>query len=161
MSRRNERVENPPQQTVKLPVPRTTSVSGKGAASPTVRQGELFEVVILSEPRQREKTTRVAEAVREGGLDECAVARAYTKLLQKLLESAEGNSNDKLTLDVLKELGEYWNRRVRRTRGRALKVTRRRWCSWCMTFRGRHARPLPGWAQNSNREKAQPGFRSI
>jgi hypothetical protein len=105
LSRRNERVENPPQQTVKLPVPRTTSVSGKRAASPTVRQGELFEVVILSEPRQREKTTRVAEAVREGGLDECAVARAYTKLLQKLLESAEGNSNDKLTLDVLKELG--------------------------------------------------------
>jgi hypothetical protein len=105
LSRRNERVEKPPQQPVNVPVPRTTNDSGKRAAIQTVRQGELFEVVILSEPRQREKTTRVAEAMREGGLDECALARAYTKLLQKLLESAEGNSNDKLTLDVLKELG--------------------------------------------------------
>lgn len=105
LSRRNERVENPPPQTVKVPVPQATNDSGKRAASPTVRHGEVFEVVILSEPRQREKTTRVGEALREFGLDEGALARTYTKLLQKLLESAEGNSNDKLTLEVLKELG--------------------------------------------------------
>jgi hypothetical protein len=43
--------------------------------------------------------------MREGGLNEGALARAYIKLLQKLLESAEGNANDKLTLDVLKEVG--------------------------------------------------------
>jgi hypothetical protein len=86
-------------------VPRTASDTSKRAASPTVKQGELFETAILSESRQREKTTRLAEALREGGLDEGAVARAYTKLLQKLLESAEANGNDKLTLDVLKELG--------------------------------------------------------
>jgi hypothetical protein len=86
-------------------VSRTLKDAPKRAARPTVQQGELFEAAILSKPRQREKTTRVGEAMREGGLDEGALARAYTKLLQKLLESVEGNSNDKLTLDVLKEIG--------------------------------------------------------
>ena len=103
MSRRNERVVRPPRDA------RQVSLKVKGSAKrdsrPTVQQGELFETVILSKPRQREKTTRVGEAMREGGLDEGALARAYTKLLQKLLESAEGNANDKLTLDVLKEVG--------------------------------------------------------
>jgi hypothetical protein len=103
LSRRSEYAEKRPQETEKIP--RTTNDSSKRAVSPTVKQGELFETAILSESRQPEKTTRVADAMREGGLDERALARAYTKLLQKLLESAEGNVNDKLTLDVLKELG--------------------------------------------------------
>ena len=103
MSRRNERVVRPRQAAGQ--VSRKVKDSAKRDARPTVQQGELFEAVILSKPRQREKTTRVAEAMREGGLDEGALARAYIKLLQKLLESAEGNANDKLTLDVLKEVG--------------------------------------------------------
>jgi hypothetical protein len=103
LSRRNERVVRPRQAAGQ--VSRKVKDSAKRDARPTVQQGELFEAVILSKPRQREKTTRVGEAMREGGLDEGALARAYTKLLQKLLESAEGNANDKLTLDVLKEVG--------------------------------------------------------
>ena len=103
MSRRNERVVRPRQAAGQ--VSRKVKDSAKRDARPTVQQGELFEAVILSKPRQREKTTRVGEAMREGGLDEGALARAYIKLLQKLLESAEGNANDKLTLDVLKEVG--------------------------------------------------------
>ena len=103
MSRRNERVVRPRQAAGQ--VSRKVKDSAKREARPTVQQGELFEAVILSKPRQREKTTRVGEAMREGGLDEGALARAYIKLLQKLLESAEGNANDKLTLDVLKEVG--------------------------------------------------------
>jgi hypothetical protein len=103
LSRRNERVVRPPQAAGQ--VSRKVKGSAKRDARPTVQQGELFEAVILSKPRQREKTTRVGEAMREGGLDEGALARAYIKLLQKLLESAEGNANDKLTLDVLKEVG--------------------------------------------------------
>jgi hypothetical protein len=103
LSRRNERVVRPRQAAGQ--VSRKVKDSAKRDARPTVQQGELFEAVILSKPRQREKTTRVAEAMREGGLDEGALARAYIKLLQKLLESAEGNANDKLTLDVLKEVG--------------------------------------------------------
>jgi len=105
LSKRNERVVRPPQDAGQ--VSRMVKDSAKREASPTVQQGELFEAVILSKPRQREKTTRVAEAMREGGLDEGALARAYSKLLKKLLESAEGNANDKLTLDVLKEVGRY------------------------------------------------------
>ena len=103
MSKRNERVVRPPRDARQ--VSRMVKDAAKCEARPTVQQGELFETVILSKPRQREKTTRVGEAMREGGLDEGALARAYTKLLQKLLESAEGNANDKLTLDVLKEVG--------------------------------------------------------
>jgi len=103
LSRRNERVVRPSQAAGQ--VSRKVKDSAKREARPTVQQGELFEAVILSKPRQREKTTRVGEAMREGGLDEGALARAYIKLLQKLLESAEGNANDKLTLDVLKEVG--------------------------------------------------------
>ena len=103
MSRRNERVVRPRQAAGQ--VSRKVKDSAKRDARPTVQQGELFEAVILSKPRQRERTTRVGEAMREGGLDEGALARAYIKLLQKLLESAEGNANDKLTLDVLKEVG--------------------------------------------------------
>jgi hypothetical protein len=103
LSRRNERVVRPRQAAGQ--VSRKVKDSAKRDARPTVQQGELFEAVILSKPRQREKTTRVGEAMREGGLDEGALARAYIKLLQKLLESAEGNANDKLTLDVLKEVG--------------------------------------------------------
>ena len=103
MSRRNERVVRPPRDARQ--VSRKVKGSAKRDSRPTVQQGELFETVILSKPRQREKTTRVGEAMREGGLDEGALARAYIKLLQKLLEGAEGNANDKLTLDVLKEVG--------------------------------------------------------
>src|ERR1700678_1877429 len=103
LSRRNDRVVRPPQAAGQAS--RKVKGSARREARPTVQQGELFEAVILSKARQREKTTRVAEAMREGGLDEAALARAYTTLLQKLLESAEGNANDKLTLDVLKEVG--------------------------------------------------------
>jgi ribosomal protein L22 len=93
LSKRNERVVRPPRDARQ--VSRKVKGSAKREARPTVQQGELFEAVILSKPRQREKTTRVGEAMREGGLDEGALARAYIKLLQKLLESAEGNANDK------------------------------------------------------------------
>ena len=103
MSKRGEHAEKRPQVVAKTPA--IANESSRRAASPTVKQGELFETAILSESRQREKTTRVADAMREGGFDECALARAYTKLLQKLLESAEGIANDKLTLDLLKEVG--------------------------------------------------------
>ena len=103
MSKRIQHAEKRPQVIAKIPG--AANEPSKRAVSPTVKQGELFETAILSESRQREKTTRVANAMREGGLDENALARAYTKLLQKLLESAEGNANDKLTLDVLKEVG--------------------------------------------------------
>jgi len=103
LKKRDQRVEKPPQEKAKTP--RALDESSKRAASPTVMEGEVFEMLILSESHRREKTTRVAEAMREGGLDERALARAYTKLLQKLLESGEGNANDKLSLDVLKEVG--------------------------------------------------------
>ena len=66
----------------------------------------LFIVVLLFGGKKLPEVARgVGEAMREGGLDEGALARAYIKLLQKLLESVEGNANDKLTLDVLKEVG--------------------------------------------------------
>jgi len=103
LSKRIQHAEKRPQVIAKIPG--AANEPSKRAVSATVKQGELFETAILSESRQREKTTRVADAMREGGLDENALARAYTKLLQKLLESAEGNANDKLTLDVLKEVG--------------------------------------------------------
>ena len=62
------------------------------------------EFQCLSKSRQRHKQMRIAEAMREAGCDEPAVARGYVRVVQKLLGGKEGNASDKLLVELLKEI---------------------------------------------------------
>jgi hypothetical protein len=58
----------------------------------------------VSKSRHRQKRLRLAEAMRQEGLDEPAVARATLELVDKLLGGGEPNGSEKLLLDSLKEI---------------------------------------------------------
>jgi hypothetical protein len=60
---------------------------------------------IFSDVRQRQKLLRIAEALREEGLDEGAFARTCKKQLERLLGIERDNAADKLLADLLKEIG--------------------------------------------------------
>lgn len=54
--------------------------------------------------RQRQKLLRIAEAMREQGVDESASGDANARLLNKLLKGEKPNGSEKLLLDLLKEI---------------------------------------------------------
>lgn len=74
----------------------------KNIVSPKPEAAEEFEFISTS--RSRQKLTRIAEALRGEGFDEAALGRAYVKLVRKLLAGKKASGNDKLLVDVLKEI---------------------------------------------------------
>jgi hypothetical protein len=76
------------------------------ASAPGVpeKSKKRVEFKFLSKSRQRHKQMRIAEAMREAGCDEPAVARGYVRVVQKLLGGKEGNASDKLLVELLKEI---------------------------------------------------------
>lgn len=85
----------------------STSTSKQASASrnrskPKLAAAGKFE--FISKSRSRQKQTRIAEALRGEGFDEYALSRAYLKLLEKLLADSSSSANDKLLVDVLKEI---------------------------------------------------------
>ena len=80
----------------------TPASTAKGVASPKPEAAEEFE--FISQSRSRQKQTRIAEALRGEGFDESALGRAYVKLVRKLFAGKKASGNDKLLVDVLKEI---------------------------------------------------------
>jgi hypothetical protein len=72
--------------------------------------GELV-VIVCEDPESRKKRLKVAEALRERGLNESKLAAMYSGLAEKLSrnkeEGAVGVAAAKLLFDVLKELADW------------------------------------------------------
>jgi hypothetical protein len=75
--------------------------SASASRNKTMNAGDS---AIVSKSRQRQKLLRIAEAMREEGLDEPALARTYLELLEILRQGKELTGSEKLLLDLLKEL---------------------------------------------------------
>ena len=85
----------------------TASTSKQASVShnrskPKLAAAGKFE--FISKSRSRQKQTRIAEALRGEGFDESALGRAYVKLVRKLFAGKKASGNDKLLVDVLKEI---------------------------------------------------------
>lgn len=74
------------------------------AAGPAEKVSLRIIFPLISKSRLRQKQLRLAEAMREEGLDESALARAYAELVQKLFNGEESSASDKLLVDLLKEM---------------------------------------------------------
>jgi hypothetical protein len=67
---------------------------------------DAADAAIFSGTGQRQKVLRVAEAMREEGLDEGTLARTYKRQLRRLI-SSDAKAGDKLLVDLLKEIGRF------------------------------------------------------
>jgi hypothetical protein len=76
----------------------------RSPSRPQEETSEPPDFEFISKSRQRQKQLRLAEAMREEGLDEPALAKATLKLLEKLLRGKKLNGSEKLLLDLLKEI---------------------------------------------------------
>jgi hypothetical protein len=74
------------------------------AAGPAEKVSLRIIFPLINKSRLRQKQLRLAEAMREEGLDESALARAYAELVQKLFNGEESSASDKLLVDLLKEM---------------------------------------------------------
>lgn len=59
---------------------------------------------IGGESEQREKPLSLAEALREQGLDDRALARVYIELLDRFLQNGDAKSSEKTLVDLIKEI---------------------------------------------------------
>jgi hypothetical protein len=73
----------------------------------TAGRSDDADAAIFSEGRERQKLLRIAEALREEGLDEKAFARTCKRQLQRLLKIDKPSAADKLLADLLKEIGRF------------------------------------------------------
>ena len=99
--------EVPPPSDALASVKATVTASASGAASRSARKPKPAtggDCEFISKSRSRQKQMRVAEALRGEGFDESALGRAYVKLVRKLLAGKKASGNDKLLVDVLKEI---------------------------------------------------------
>ena len=83
---------------------------GKNAQPDVESVAELI-AIICNEPGDRRKRLKLAEALRERGLDESKVAAMYSGIAEKLSRNKEqgavGVAAAKLLFDVLKELADW------------------------------------------------------
>ncbi|MGA9571305.1 MAG: hypothetical protein WBS17_14555 [Candidatus Acidiferrales bacterium] len=90
--------------------PAAASGNGSGSGQADVESVAELIAIICLEPGNRKKRLKLAEALRERGLDESKVAATYSGLAEKLSrnkeEGAVGVAAAKLLFDVLKELAD-------------------------------------------------------
>lgn len=84
------------------PEPAGAVLDLSGASDRNAAERTTFS--ILSEARHRQKLVRIAEALREEGVDEPAIAKTFVILLKNLLCGDKPNGSEKLLADVVKEL---------------------------------------------------------
>jgi hypothetical protein len=91
--------------------PRTSSEDGVGNGQEDVRSVAELAVDICEAPESRKKRLKVAEALRERGLNESKLAAMYSGVAEKLSRNKEagavGVAAAKLLFDVLKELADW------------------------------------------------------
>jgi hypothetical protein len=90
--------------------PEPPGKSGGNGHADVSSVGELV-VIVCDDPESRKKRLKVAEALRERGLNESKLAAMYSGLAEKLSrnkeEGAVGVAAAKLLFDVLKELADW------------------------------------------------------
>jgi hypothetical protein len=91
--------------------PRPSSEDGLGNGQEDVRSVAELAVDICEAPESRKKRLKVAEALRERGLNESKLAAMYSGVAEKLSRNKEagavGVAAAKLLFDVLKELADW------------------------------------------------------
>ena len=83
---------------------KATTSGSRAKSVATLKSAAAEEFEFISQSRSRQKQTRIAEALRGEGFDESALGRAYVKLVRKLFAGKKASGNDKLLVDVLKEI---------------------------------------------------------
>jgi hypothetical protein len=86
-------------------------LDGEGRGPEDVKSVAELAVIVREDPDNRKKRLKVAEALRERGLDESKMAAVYSGLVEKLSRNKEGGAVElataKLLFDVLKELAHW------------------------------------------------------
>jgi hypothetical protein len=91
--------------------PAGASEGGSGNGREDVQSVAELIAIICNQPDNRKKRLKLAEALRERGLDESRVAAMYSGIAEKLSRNKEtgavGVAAAKLLFDVLKELADW------------------------------------------------------